>query len=128
MQTYETFTPEEETKLIEAREQGVPYSVLAKQFGRSEKALMNKYFRLMKEGPNKRSERKKEPVITVQFDPNDADTIEYCKETYQSCYDKYRAVRRLAHDFRVKPADIFELLKANGVIGKKLKSTRAEKS
>lgn len=48
---------------------------------------------------------------TVKFD------IDYIKKIYGSYYDKYYAVRKLAKEYGVKPADIFQILQDNGIIG-----------
>lgn len=47
----------------------------------------------------------------VKFD------IDYIKKIYGSYYDKYYAVRKLAKEYGVKPADIFQILQDNGIIG-----------
>ena len=118
------FTPEEEQYLLEARKNGVPYSEISKKLGRSEKTLSNKWVRLTTQGPNKKVGRKKgskkaprEPKEVRPFNPDDAETVDYCRKMYMTYYDKYLTVRRLAREFAVKPADIFKLLRDNRVIG-----------
>ena len=118
------FTPEEEQYLLEARKNGVPYSEISKKLGRSEKTLSNKWVRLTTQGPNKKVGRKKgskkaprEPKEVRPFNPDDAETVDYCRKMYMTYYDKYLTVRRLAREFAVKPADIFKLLRDNGIIG-----------
>ena len=118
------FTPEEEQYLLEARKNGVPYSEISKKLGRSEKTLSNKWVRLTTQGPNKKVGRKKgskkapkEPKEVRPFNPDDTATVDYCRKMYMTYYDKYLTVRRLAREFAVKPADIFKLLRDNGVIG-----------